>query len=135
MSGAIGGALAVHQPYSGIEPSVGGTRRAAAGIATAGTAPATGTPALVRYALGGGASVAVYRGAPAVTRATMETSPVPGVHVHFGTTSDSPEEAAEAPEATASSVTVHRGPTPAPTPAPPPAMASEAGSAAPTPAG
>ena len=130
VSGAIGNALAFRQSYSGVEPGIATASR------TASTAVvSTATPAFVRYSLGGGASVAVYRGAPAVTRATMETSPVPGVHVHFGTTSDSPEEAAEAPEATASSVTVHRGPTPAPTPAPPPAMASEAGSAAPTPAG
>ena len=107
VSGAIGGALAFHQPYSGIEPSVGGARRAAAGIATVGTAPAAGTPALVRYALGGGASVAVYRGSPAVTPASLETSPMPGVHVHFGAVTASHDD--DATEAAVSTITVHRG--------------------------
>jgi len=110
VSGAIGNALAFRQPYSGVEPGIDTTPRAYASAAKPVT---TGTPALVRYSLGGGASVAVYRGSPAVTLATMETSPVPGVRVHFGTTSDMPDETPQAtPEATALSVTVHRGPPP-----------------------
>jgi len=113
VSGAIGNALAFRQPYSGVEPGTPGVAPAA-GTAAA----AAATPALTRYALRGG-NVAVYRGDAAVTPATMETSPVPGVHVHFGTTTavaatattaasdDAPDGA---PDASAASVTVHRGP-------------------------
>ena len=106
VSGAIGNALAFRQPYAGVEPGIAtGVRTAATAAMGTGTA-APSTPALVRYALGGGASVAVYRGSPAVTVATLETSPVPGVRVHFGATTDMP---AETSDASAAMVTVHRG--------------------------
>ncbi len=96
VSGAIGNALAFRQPYSGVEPGIAtGVRTAATAAMGTGTA-APSTPALVRYALGGGASVAVYRGSPAVTAATLETSPVPGVRVHFGATTDMPAETSDA---------------------------------------
>ncbi len=132
VSGAIGNALAFRQSYAGVEPGIASAPRAAAasGPRAAATASATATPALVRYSLGGGASVAVYRGAAAVTSATMTTNPVAGVHVHFGTTTVAPDEA---PEATASAVTVHRGPiSRAPAPAPAPAPAADDGAAATT---
>ena len=59
VSGAIGNALAFRQSYSGVEPGIATASR------TASTAVvSTATPAFVRYSLGGGASVAVYRGAP-----------------------------------------------------------------------
>ncbi len=138
VSGAIGNALAFRQPYSGVEPGVGNTIRTAT---SNGVSVTTGTPALVRYSMGGGVSVAVHRGSPAVTLASMETSPVPGVRVHFGTTSDTPrmpETSDAAPEASASTVTVHRGPTPtsaaidAPTATPPASSATTADAGTPT---
>jgi hypothetical protein len=117
VSGAIGNALAFRQPYSGVEPGIATGVRAAAASPPA----TTGTPALVRYSLAGGASVAVYRGGAVATAAALVTSPVAGVHVHFGTTGDSPDEA---PEASASAVTVHRGPAPGAAPAPTAATAA-----------
>ena len=145
VSGAIGNALAFRQPYSGVEPGIAtGVRNA---TATAGAALPTAVPALTRYALGGGASVAVYRGSAPVTAAALVTSPIAGVRVHFGTATIAPDVTPEdAPEASASSVTVHRGPSPeaaalshAASPTTPPATvtasATDAGSASPPPAG
>jgi hypothetical protein len=135
VSGAIGNALAFHQNYSGVEP---GIAAASAQRAPAPPQSQTGTPALVRYSLGGGASVAVYRGAAPVTAATLVSSPVPGVRVHFGRTTDMPDETAEGG---ASQVTVHRGPAPAPAiaavaaAAPVTASANDVGSATPPSAG
>ena len=123
VSGAIGNALAFRQPYSGVEPGIVPAIRTAATAGTTGATPSatSATPALVHYALGGGASVAVYRGSAPVTAAALVTSPVAGVHVHFGKTSDSPDEAAEG---TASSVTVHRGLSSDAAPAPSPGSAT-----------
>ncbi len=101
--GALGNALSFTQQYSGVEPEP----------AVAGSNGLQGNPALVRVAVGNGATVAIHRG-DAMDFSSSQTSAPAGVRIHRGlmSTDDDASTATsndDAPGAMASKVTIHRG--------------------------